>query len=36
MIIGELMSVYPLITQLNVLISIIVEQLKVYLEAMNG
>lgn len=36
MIIGELMSVYPLMAQLNVLISIVVEQLKVYLEAMNG
>jgi hypothetical protein len=36
MIIGELMSVYPLMNQLSLLISIVVEQLKVYLEAMNG
>lgn len=32
MIIGELMSVYPLINQINVYISIAVEQLKFILE----
>jgi hypothetical protein len=36
MIIGEMISVYPLINQLNMLINILVDHLKIYLEAVNG
>lgn len=36
MIIGEIFSIYPLINQLNLYINIVVDQVKFYLETLNG